>query len=137
MGYYAWQAQESHCVVCGTALSGRQERYCASKCRQRQFRMSQLTSDQLWAKRAGKDCEECGEPFDPKNTRQRFCSPNCAVRAEDEKIKAREEAECQLDGCENNAGWDGVGRARKYCSAAHRTKAYRLRKAAERASESH
>lgn len=45
-------------------------------------------------------------------------------RAED----ARWDAQCSLIDCENNAGWDGKGRARAYCSDAHKAKAYRLRR---------
>lgn len=135
MGYYTWQAQESFCVVCGTSLKGNQERYCSAACRQMQYRLSKLTSDQLWELRTGRDCAECGDAFEPRSPRQRFCSPICAARKKDAETEAREDAICELEGCENNTGWDGVGRARRYCCNAHKTKAYRLRKATERASE--
>jgi hypothetical protein len=132
MGYYAWQAHESNCVICSRSLSGRQERYCSNACRQAHKRLSALTSDADMGKRA---CEFCERDFWPETKNQRFCCADCSMRAKDELVKEREDAVCQLDGCEENAGWDGVGRARRYCCNAHKAKAYRLRKAAERASK--
>lgn len=131
MGYYAWQAHESNCVICSRSLSGRQERYCSNACRQAHKRLSALTDDADMGKRT---CDFCDRDFWPETTRQRYCCADCSALAKDEAVKEREEATCQLEGCEENAGWDGVGRARKYCCPAHRTKAYRLRKAAESAS---
>lgn len=130
MGYYAWQAQESNCVICSRSLSGRQERYCSNACRQAHKRLSRLTSDADMGKRT---CEFCDRGFHPETAKQRYCCPECSLLAKDEAVKEREEATCQLGGCEENANWDGIGRARRYCCRAHQQKAYRLRKAAESA----
>ncbi|MFC7922215.1 hypothetical protein [Streptomyces cinereoruber] len=128
MGYYKWQAHESNCVICSRSLSGRQERYCSNACRQAHKRAAKLTNGAVLDKRT---CDFCDRHFYPESARQRFCCPECSLLARDAAVRVREDAVCQLDGCEENAGWDGIGRARKYCSPAHRTKAYRLRKCAE------
>lgn len=125
MGYYAWQAHESNCVICSRSLSGRQERYCSNACRQAHKRATKLTNGAVLDKRI---CDFCDRQFYPENARQRFCCPECSLLSQDAAVRAREDAVCQLDGCEENAGWDGVGRARKYCSRAHQQKAYRQRK---------
>ncbi|GGQ29616.1 hypothetical protein ACFFKE_12890 [Streptomyces mutabilis] len=128
MGYYTWQAQESHCVICSRSLTGRQERYCSNACRQAHKRQAALTNDAALGKRT---CDFCERSFWPESKRQRFCSPVCADGKRSQAEDARWDAVCQLDGCEDNAGWDGTGRARRYCSRAHQQKAYRLRKKAE------
>lgn len=134
MGHYAWRAHESNCVICSRSLTGRQERYCSNACRQAHKRLSALTEGATLDKRT---CDFCERTFYPETKRQRFCCPNCSLLSKDASVREREEATCQLEGCEENAGWDGVGRARRYCCRAHQQKAYRVRKAAERLSESH
>ncbi len=121
------------CEVCGGALSGRQTVVCSNACRQARKRMRKLTDAEREALLWGRDCaySGCLEVFDPRTPTQRYCDENCAAAHKREIENARWEAVCELDGCENNAGWDGVGRARRYCSPAHKQKAYRLRKAAE------
>ncbi|GGW18657.1 hypothetical protein GCM10018980_58430 [Streptomyces capoamus] len=119
---------DPRCEVCDTVLTGRQQVVCSNACRQARKRARKLTSDEYQAKLLGRDCEHCGDAYEPKNDRQRFCSENCAYRAKAEAEETRWESVCELDGCENNAGWDGSGRARRYCSNAHRQKAYRQRK---------
>jgi hypothetical protein len=89
-----------------------------------------LTAAERRTRAHGKDCDHCGDVFDPRNGYQRFCSPECAERAKADAEESRWEAVCELDGCENSAGWDGTGRARRYCSDAHRKKAWRQRKPA-------
>lgn len=124
------------CEVCGGALSGRQTAVCSNACRQARKRMRKLTGAEHEALLWGRDCVHCGDAFDPHSLSQRYCDENCAAAHKQEIEDARWEAVCSLDGCEANAGWDGAGRPRQYCSPGHKQKAYRLRKAAESASES-
>lgn len=119
--------EDPTCDVCDTPLTGRQKRYCSDRCRQAHRRATSLTAAEKRAKSMGKDCERCGDVFDPRNGRQRHCSANCAAQARDAGYEAREDAVCQLDECGDNAGWSGTGRARRYCTDAHRKKAYRQR----------
>jgi predicted nucleic acid-binding Zn ribbon protein len=128
MGYYSLDAREESCVVCDSPLSGRQEVVCSERCRKARQRARKLTAAEARERLVGKDCAHCGDAFEPRSSRQRFCSENCAEHAREAGYVEREDAVCQLDGCENNAGWDGAGRARRYCSNAHRQKAYRQRK---------
>jgi predicted nucleic acid-binding Zn ribbon protein len=136
MTYYPWEATDGRCVVCDGPLSGRQEILCSARCRKARQRAAKLTREEFWEKLTGRDCARCGDAFDPKNPQQRFCSPVCADNAKRSDEAARWDAVCELDGCENNAGWDGAGRPRRYCSPAHKQQAYRLRKRAESPSES-
>ncbi|GAU69918.1 hypothetical protein SSP35_15_00730 [Streptomyces sp. NBRC 110611] len=129
MPYYPWEAQTGRCAVCDRWLSGRQEMYCGEAHRKAHKRFEQLTAAERSARLFGRNCAYCEEAFDPRNPRQRFCSTFCAERSREAEFEAREDVVCQLEGCENNAGWEGTGRARHYCSAAHKQKAYRLRKA--------
>lgn len=125
------------CEVCGAALSGRQTAVCSNACRQARKRMRKLTNAEHEALLWGRDCAypKCREAFDPRTLTQRYCDENCAAAHKQDIEDARWEAVCELDGCDINAGWDGAGRPRQYCSPAHKQKAYRLRKAAEGASE--
>jgi predicted nucleic acid-binding Zn ribbon protein len=129
MTYYPWEATDGRCVVCDGPLTGRQEILCSPRCRKARQRAAQLTRDEFWERLAGRDCARCGDAFEPRNSRQRFCSPGCALNED-----ARWDAVCELEGCEENTGWDGVGAPRRFCCNAHKQKAYRLRKAAESAS---
>jgi len=126
------------CEACGGPLSGRQTAVCSNACRQARKRMRQLTEEQREALLWGRDCAYpgCQDVFDPRTPAQKYCDDNCKAAHRREIEDARWEAICELEGCENNTGWDGVGRARRYCCDAHKVKAYRLRKAAESASES-
>lgn len=112
------------CLVCDTSLAGRRDVVCSARCRARK-RAATVTREAFWDRLSGRDCAHCGKVFYPRNTRQQFCSPDCARFA-----KSREGAVCQLEGCENRTGWDRSGRPRIYCCNAHRQKAYRLRKQA-------
>ncbi|MFI7357336.1 hypothetical protein ACIBTP_25795 [Streptomyces avidinii] len=118
------------CEVCGGALSGRQTVVCSNACRQARKRMRKLTDAEREAMLWGQDCAhlECTKVFEPRTPSQRYCSENCAAAHRAEAEDARWDAMCELDGCGNNAGWDGRGAPRRFCSNAHKQKAYRQRK---------
>lgn len=78
----------------------------------------------------GRPCDACGDASDYANGHGAWCEAHTARARHEDAEAARWDAMCALEGCENSAGWDGMGRARKYCSNAHSQKAYRLRKAA-------
>lgn len=46
----------------------------------------------------------------------------------------RWDAQCAREGCEENTGWDGAGRPRRFCSARCKTAHYRAAKRAQAAS---
>ncbi|WP_231156510.1 hypothetical protein [Streptomyces sp. CNZ748] len=122
------------CEACGGPLTNRQTAVCSNACRQRRKRMRKLTDEQRLALLWGRDCAYpgCKEGvFDPRTPTQKYCDENCKAAHKSAIEEERWEAVCELEGCENNAGWDGVGRARRFCSNAHKQKAYRLRKKAE------
>jgi predicted nucleic acid-binding Zn ribbon protein len=125
------------CEVCGGPLSGRQTAVCSNACRQARKRMRKLTATEHEALLWGRDCAYpgCLEVFDPRTPKQRYCSENCSAAHKREIEDARWDAVCELDGCDENTGWDGVGAPRRFCSNAHKQKAYRLRKAVESASD--
>ncbi len=125
MGYYTWESghRRSDCEHCGRSLTGRQERVCSPACRQALKRAAKRTREHLY----GLDCPRCGDAFNPVNQHQKMCS-DCARAEREAADEARWEAVCGLDGCEDNAGWMGDGRPRRYCSTAHKQKAYRLRR---------
>lgn len=135
MAYDQWEAMTGRCAVCDAPLSRRQEMVCSARCRARK-RTATVTREAFWDKLSGRDCAHCGEAFSPKNTRQRFCSSDCAEADKRAEENAHRDTVCELDGCEANAGWDRSGRPRSYCCNAHKQKAYRLRKRAESPSES-
>ncbi|MGC0375910.1 CGNR zinc finger domain-containing protein [Streptomyces sp. SAI-229] len=120
------------CEACGGPLTGNQTAVCSNKCRQARKRARKLTDEQREALLWGRDCANpgCAEVFDPRSRRQKYCSPICANKEKADAEDARWDAICELDGCEDSAGWDGTGRARRFCSNAHKQKAYRLRKKA-------
>jgi len=124
------------CAYCGAWLEGRQTIWCSAACRMAARRA------EARRKAGPRYCELCGEPLHPSN-RGRRCrmdvdtvdgercyemqlAPIIARRAAED---ARWDATCP---CGRNAGWNGVGRARKYCSDACRVRAYRQRKRAAR-----
>ncbi|MFJ5118457.1 hypothetical protein [Kitasatospora sp. NPDC088548] len=114
------------CDRCGKALRGRQRAVCSNACRQALKRNAKLTN----AERIGRLCDVCGNCADYANGRGAWCEVHTARSRYLEAEAARWDVVCALEGCGNNAGWEGEGRARKYCSNAHSQKAYRLRKAA-------
>lgn len=136
MSYYPWETTDGRCVVCDGPLRGRQEIICSERCRQARKRAAKLTDADYLDRLIGRDCAHCGDAFDPRTATQKYCNANCSAGAQREAEGGRYDAVCDLDGCEANTGWDGVGAPRRFCSNAHKQKAYRLRKAAERASGS-
>lgn len=132
------------CPECGnwlpdTSDSGRRARadrvYCSDRCRVRANRRAAYVAP------AEKTCEACGATFRPLRGKQKVCdlieqaSKECAeaqtVRAQEcaqqalDTEDARWETECARNGCGNNAGWDGRGRPRKFCSDRCKTAHYR------------
>ncbi|MFG2815729.1 hypothetical protein [Streptomyces sp. NPDC048410] len=124
------------CVICDGPLSGRQTVVCSPRCAQARKRAAKMADAEYLARLMGRDCAYCRDVFDPRTASQKYCDANCAAAAQREAEEVRYETVCELDGCEKNAGWDGVGAPRRFCCNAHKQKAYRLRKAAESAPES-
>jgi len=138
--YLGYPARE--CDYCGEPLYGRQRRWCSARCR-----VAYAREEQAAKKNAGKDrrCRICGGRLLPTNPRP-VCRPwedtfegdECfelqvtkqreAHAAQIAARRKRLEAVCP---CGKAAGWDGMGRARKYCSNACRQRAYRERKRAQ------
>ena len=138
--YFGTAARE--CEYCGTALYGRQRRWCSARCR-----VAYAREEQVVKKNAGTDrrCQICGNRLLPTNPRP-VCRPwedtlDGDACFEVQVVKQREARAAQtaarmkrLDAtcpCGNSVGWDGVGRARKYCSDACRQRAYRERRRAQ------
>lgn len=120
------------CNWCDKSLIGpSRKQYCNSACRQAEYRS--------WKKHRTRGeekapCVRCGgRNPESRNQHGAFCSDCMDDRAAQqmETEESRWDAFCELDGCDNSAGWDGAGRARKFCSNAHKMKAYRLRKKAQ------
>ncbi len=121
------------CNWCDKSLAGpSHKRYCNSACRQAAYRDSKKPRK----REAKSPCVRCGDKHPEfRNQHGAYCEECMSTKAEQnsETEEARWDAQCTLTGCESNAGWDGKGRARIYCSNAHRAKAYRLRRTAEQA----
>jgi len=129
---------ETPCDECGADLTGRQRKYCGSACKMRAVRRAQRE-----AQPAEKTCRLCGATFRPLRGKATYCdylndaSPECselqnALRQQRTATEdARWDATCAREGCDNNAGWDGTGRPRRFCSEAHKKAHYRAVKRAQ------
>lgn len=134
MPYYAWTEHSEDCEHCGERLAGKQERYCSPACRQAVYRARKDPS----ALPKLKPCELCGEAFQPKNARQRWCDyaeeaeRDCQSIQDDleeaAEYAAEERREVLCEHCGESAGWTGQGRPRKFCSNRCKTAEYRARK---------
>lgn len=62
-------ASEYCCQECGKSFSGHKRRFCSKTCRETYHRTAQ---------RVIKPCERCGNDFDARDKRIRFCSMLCA-----------------------------------------------------------
>lgn len=132
MPYYPWSSHSDKCGWCGERLTGKQERYCETKCR-------------VAAWRAGKNprpeprtCVLCGEEFFPRHKRQHYCDyfddaeRACKLMQDDLEeaadFAAEDRANALCEHCGESAGWTGNGRPRKFCSDRCKTAEYRARK---------
>lgn len=122
------------CEECNEWLTGRQSRFCSAKCKMRSRRRERGTPP------AEKVCVLCGATFRPLRGKQAFC--DYMDQADDscsEMQNARDTHRLMLDEqrwealcarCKESAGWDGVGRPRKFCSDRCKTAHYRATKRA-------
>ncbi|MER5348960.1 hypothetical protein ABT093_01290 [Kitasatospora sp. NPDC002551] len=118
---------DPYCDWCDKALTGRQRTYCSNACRQAERRADERTRSGI----PPRTCDKCGEEgIDHANRYGGWCYDCTNTPARHRAEEARWEAACELEGCDSSAFWEGVGRARKYCSDSHRQKAYRQRKRA-------
>ncbi|WP_157995663.1 hypothetical protein [Thermomonospora amylolytica] len=129
---YASGSRRDDCANCGEWLDGRQTQWCSERCR------TESNRREARRKAGPRYCELCGNPLHYSNPGKRcrmgedtvpgeLCyeqqhAPYAARRAAED---ARWDAVCI---CGINAGWDGVGRPRKYCSTKCRVRAHRARK---------
>jgi hypothetical protein len=85
----------------------------------------------------GIECEHCGKPFWPQNSRVRTCSSRCSQRRADAKraaARARPKPEprvCALDGCD--VEFQPKTKLQTYCSQKHAQGAWHVRQRAARA----
>ncbi|MET8132865.1 hypothetical protein ABZV24_13065 [Streptomyces sp. NPDC005251] len=124
----------SACEECSEWLTGRQRRYCSDQCKMRAHRREK------GPRPAEKVCRLCGATFQPLRGKQTFCdydndaNVTCAAMQSELGELAREaqdqryDAECAREGCEDNTGWDGIGRPRRFCSARCKVAHYRTEK---------
>jgi hypothetical protein len=117
---------ETHCVICGAALTGRQHRTCSDRCRKARQRKPP----------ALRDCRLCGQPFQPTGPGRRSVCPyedaddycqglqDAQEDAQAAQLAARQEAVCAC-GCARPLPYAGRGRPPKFASPACRTRTYR------------
>lgn len=117
------------CDECGEYLTGRQTRYCSPRCKMRARRRSAQAAEQI--------CRLCGATFRPLRGKQTYCDfendadESCATMQNElaalqsQAEERRWDAQCARAGCDNNAGWDGIGRPRRFCSDRCRVAHYR------------
>ena len=130
------------CRNCGVMLAGRRKLWCSDRCRMA-FRRAEEVLKEIGVGR--RYCELCGEELHPLNPKT-ICrvgedtlpGEDCYELQTEERRKRRAEQDAAEEArweatcpCGSNAGWDGVGRSRKYCSNACRQRAYRDRKRAQ------
>lgn len=131
MTYY-----ETNCAGCDQPLTGRQRKWCSDRCRLRQYNKPLPL----------RDCNICGQPFTPINSRQRVCrfgvdngpgDPCYDVqdRADEHEEyvvhawrEVREDALCEGPTCTAPIPYAGRGRPRRFCSARCRVAASRAAK---------
>jgi hypothetical protein len=118
---------------CNEWLTGRQSRYCSSRCKMRAYRREHATPP------AVKVCVLCGATFRPLRGKQTYCDfqnnadETCAAM-QDERETQRlaldsERSDKMCDHCGEWAGWDGVGRPRRFCGNRCKTAHYRAGRA--------
>jgi hypothetical protein len=88
---------------------------------------------------AEKLCALCGATFRPLRGRQTFCdfqndaNETCAAMQSERDAQRlaldSERSDKMCDHCGEWAGWDGVGRPRRFCSARCKTAHYRAERA--------
>ena len=80
------------CAHCGRGLPPRRSRFCTNTC-SKQFGVDRAKRIRAKFKLEKKKCEECGEKFQPKVVKHRFCSIVCWTNFNAEKIaEKRKEA---------------------------------------------
>lgn len=119
---------------CSEWLTGRQVRFCSAKCKMRAHRLEKAPRP------AEKTCVLCGATFRPLRGKQTYCdfdndaNETCAALQIARLSQARELEDSRWDKdcehCGDNAGWDGIGRPRRFCSPRCKTAFYRATKKA-------
>ncbi|GHJ27124.1 hypothetical protein TPA0910_15570 [Streptomyces hygroscopicus subsp. sporocinereus] len=117
---------------CDEWLTGRQARFCSPRCKMRAHRHEKAPRP------AEKVCILCGATFRPLRGKQTYCDftndadETCAALQNERLSLARELEDTRWDkDCEHcgvNAGWDGAGRPRRFCSPRCKTAFYRAAK---------
>lgn len=120
---------ETHCVVCGDPLEGRQRRTCSSRCR----KAAQRPAPGL------RTCKLCQQPFQSAGPGRRTTCPYddaddfCQQLQDDQedaqatRLFALEEAVCQGPDCGEPIPYSGRGRPRRFCSVRCRNRLTRLK----------
>lgn len=128
---------------CDEWLTGRQTRFCSARCRTAAYRAEGRAADPM----PTKVCRLCGADFTPLRGKQTYCDFEGQASAACCEMQsalftqrldgqsARWDATCAREGCDDNAGWDGVGRPRRFCSPRCKTAHYRAEKRRKGASD--
>src|SRR2546430_660363 len=106
------------CDECDEWLTGRQTRWCSPRCKMRARRREAGTLP------AEKVCVLCGATFRPLRGKQTYCDydddadPTCC-QMQNERVGhlralENERWDKACEHCGENAGWEGVGRARRF-----------------------
>jgi hypothetical protein len=135
------------CEECGDSLPARSSNghrtrsdalYCSPRCRVKAHRHANPRNASTVAE---KPCAVCGALFRPTRGNQTMCDSNqSCVQMRSQRMlllyeveqaeSARWDAICAREGCDNNAGWMGSGRPRKFCSDRCKTAHYRAQRKA-------
>lgn len=129
IGFY--DSPVCHAPGCEEWLTGRQARFCSAKCRMRAHRHARATPP------AEKVCVLCGATFRPLRGKQTFCdfendADDTCVTLQNERVAQRFTLDSERHAktcahCGEWAGWDGIGRPRRFCSNRCKTAHYRAR----------
>jgi endogenous inhibitor of DNA gyrase (YacG/DUF329 family) len=121
------------CDECSEWLTGRQTRYCSSRCKMRAHRREHTTPP------AERVCVLCGATFRPLRGKQAYCDfesdadDTCAALQSNREVErlALDSERCDktCDHCGDWAGWEGVGRPRRFCGGRCKTAFHRAEQA--------
>jgi len=125
-------SDSTECEECGEWLTGRQKRFCSPRCKMQAYRRDK------GQKPAERVCVLCGATFRPLRGKQTYCDylndadETCSAMQNELAARKRELEDVRYDkACEHCgewAGWDGVGRPRRFCSSRCKTAFYRAAK---------